>query len=160
MLQGLFSLIVGGAAIYISAYSSAQTAALGGGMLLTDYLGFSVFGAGLFIESISDWQLDRHIANPDPNKGKFCKTGLWSYTRHPNYFGENLAWWGLYIVACSLPRGYLTIFAPAMITWLLTSLSGVPLLEKKQSKHPEWEAYASVTTSSYVPWFQSKPKSQ
>jgi steroid 5-alpha reductase family enzyme len=47
----------------------------------------------------------------------------------------------------------MTFFAPSFITWLLLRLSGVPLLEKKQSKHPEWAAYASVTTSSFVPWF-------
>jgi steroid 5-alpha reductase family enzyme len=105
-----------------------------------------VGAAGLLIESVADYQLTKHIANPDPKKGKFCQTGLWKYSRHPNYFGEIVVWWGIYIVACGLPGGYTTLYAPSFITWLLLRLSGVPLLEKKQCLHPEWKAYADRTS--------------
>jgi steroid 5-alpha reductase family enzyme len=156
MMQGLFSLVVNGAVLHISAYSPLITASTG--LKWSDYLGFAVSAAGLFTESLADWQLTRHIKNPDPKKGKFCNTGLWRYSRHPNYFGETVVWWGLWISACSLPKGWMTMYAPAFITWLLLRLSGVPLLEKKQSQHPEWAAYSSVTTSSFVPWLPATPK--
>jgi steroid 5-alpha reductase family enzyme len=132
--------------------------ATGEGLKMTDYLGWAVFAIGLVIETLGDIQLTRHIKNPDQKKGKFVKTGLWRYTRHPNYFGEAVCWWGIWITACSLPGGWKRVYAPIFITWLLTSLSGVPLLEKKQSKHPEWEAYASVTTSKFVPWFPKEKR--
>jgi len=66
--------------------------------------------------------------------------------------GEILVWWGVFIVACSLPNGWKTIYAPIFISLLLRYVSGVPLLEKKQSKHPEWEAYAKKTTTMLFPW--------
>lgn len=121
----------------------------------TDYLGWSVFGFGFAMEALADWQLTRHINNPDPNKGKFCRWGLWKYSRHPNYFFESLLWWGIWIVSCSIPKGFLTFFAPLTITLLVRYVSGVTLLEKKQSKHPEWPDYEN-TTNIFVPWF---PKS-
>jgi len=107
------------------------------------------------IESVADYQLTKHIANTDPKKGKFCQTGLWKYSRHPNYFGEIVVWWGIYIVACGLPGGYTTLYAPSFITWLLLRLSGVPLLEKKQCLHPEWKDYAD-RTSKFWPRFPKK----
>ena len=125
MMQALFGLVVNGAALFITA-NSAGTA-----LLWTDYLGLAVGTSGLAIEAISDWQLTRHINDPNPKKGKFCNWGLWRFSRHPNYFGEIVVWWGIWIVAGGLPGGYTTIYAPSFITWLLLRLSGVPLLEKK-----------------------------
>ena len=149
MMQALFGLIVNGAALYITANSAATGAA---GLIWTDYLGLGVATTGLAIETIADWQLTKHIANKDPKKGKFCQNGLWRYSRHPNYFGEVVVWWGVWITACSVPGGFTTIYAPSFITWLLLRLSGVPLLEKKQRLHPEWKAYEDKT-SKFVPWF-------
>jgi len=107
------------------------------------------------MEWASDHQLTKHIANKDPNKGKFCKSGFWRYSRHPNYFGEALLWWGLYLTTCSLPGGYWYFFSPLVITLLVRYVSGVALLERKQSKHPEFAQYEKET-SAFIPWFTTQ----
>ena len=150
MLQYFFSLVVNNGAMFISANSAGQ--ALG----LKDLIGLGIGYSGLLIESVADYQLRRHIENPDPKKGKFCQTGLWQYSRHPNYFGEILVWWGVYIAGLSVPGGWAYIHSPLVITWLLRYFSGVPLLEKKQSKHPEWEAYAKKTPM-LIPFWHGQP---
>lgn len=121
----------------------------------TDYLGFTMFVIGFLFEAVGDAQLNTHINNTDPQKGKFCKTGLWRYTRHPNYFGEALLWWGFFVVACSIPRGWVTFFCPLVMHLLLRYVSGVPLLEKKARNHPEWAQY-EAETSVFFPWFWDK----
>ena len=141
MLQAGLSLAVNFTVMRVTANSSVQTFVKNGGahkFLWSDYVGFGLFAAGFLIEMIGDAQLSNHIANKDPKKGKFCKTGLWRYTRHPNYFGEALLWWGFYVVALGVPMGYMTVFSPIVITLLLRFVSGVPLLERKARKHPEW----------------------
>ena len=80
-------------------------------------------------EAIGDWQLVQFKRNPE-NKGKVMNTGLWKYTRHPNYFGDAFLWWGYYLFAFSA-GGYWTIFSPILMTFLLMRVSGVALLEKK-----------------------------
>ena len=97
----------------------------------SDYLGFSLFLVGFLFEAIGDSQLKAHIEDTDPNKGKFCKRGLWRYTRHPNYFGEALLWWGFFVVSLGVPKGYVSVFSPIIMTLLLRFVSGVPLLERK-----------------------------
>ena len=116
----------------VTARSAAKTLAW------SDYLGFSLFLTGFMFEAIGDAQLKSHIASSDPNKGKFCKKGLWRYTRHPNYFGEAMLWWGFFVVSLGVPKGYLTILSPLLITFLLRYVSGVPPLENKARLHPEW----------------------
>lgn len=118
----------------------------------SDYLGFSFFLIGFLFEAIGDSQLKAHIADTDPNKGKFCKRGLWRYTRHPNYFGEALLWWGFFVVSLGVPKGYVSVFSPIIMTLLLRFVSGVPLLERKARKHPEWAKY-EAETAVFFPWF-------
>ena len=89
---------------------------------------------------VGDAQLARFIKNP-ANKGKLMQSGLWAYTRHPNYFGEVTQWWGLWLVALSVPNGWLGIVGPVVITILILKISGVPLLEKKMEKNPEFSKY-------------------
>ena len=69
------------------------------------------------------------------------KGGLWRYSRHPNYFGEAVFWWGLFIVACSFEKGWITFFSPLIITLLLRYVSGVPILEKEFEKRPGFKLY-------------------
>jgi len=85
------------------------------------------------------------LANPQPGSGKFIKTGLWKYTRHPNYFGEAVCWYGISIMAMSLQGGWWTLYSALFINWLLRYLSGVPLLEKKYKDNEEFKAYMEVT---------------
>ena len=148
MLQAVLSLAVNYTVLRVTAMSSVAA----NPFKWTDFVGLSAFGLGFLCESIGDAQLTKHIANPDPNKGKFCQNGLWRYTRHPNYFGEALLWWGFYFMATSVPDGFKTFFSPLLMTILLRYVSGVPLLEEKARKHPEWASYEAKTPC-FIPWF-------
>ncbi|MGB3905305.1 MAG: DUF1295 domain-containing protein [Anaerolineae bacterium] len=125
------------------------------GLTILDLAALPVWATGFFFEAVGDLQLTRFLANP-ANKGKLLKTGLWRYTRHPNYFGEATMWWAHYLVALSVPYGFLTIVSPALITFLLLRVSGVALLEKSMVEStPGYTEYLE-TTSSFVPWFPGK----
>ena len=80
--------------------------------------------------------------------------GLWKYTRHPNYFGEVLIWWGIWFYAIGIPYGWITVIGPVTITILLRFVSGVPLLEKRLSQFPNWLAYTQKTAPffPFVKW--------
>merc|ERR1711924_444703 len=99
-----------------------------------------------------------HIADKTPGKKKFINSGLWRFTRHPNYFGEAVLWWGIYLMACSIEWGWATFYAPLFITLLVRFVSGVPLLEKKYKGNPEWEAYCAQVNV-FFPWCPSAPTS-
>jgi len=109
-----------------------------------------VFLIGLIIESIADNQLTLFRATPS-NKGHVLDTGLWRYSRHPNYFGDAVLWWGLYVIAVGA-EAYWTIIGPVLITLLLLRVSGVPMLEKGlRASRPGYSEYIQ-RTSSFIPW--------
>jgi len=116
------------------------------------FLGVIVWFIGFLFESISDSQLKKFISNPN-NKGKILKTGLWKYSRHPNYFGEVVQWWGIWVLSLSI--GVIGIISPVTITLLILFVSGVPLLEKKYKDNTEFEEYKKVT-SVFIPFFPKK----
>jgi len=117
-----------------------------------DVLGLVCFATGLFFESAGDWQLARFKSNP-ANRGRLLTTGLWRYTRHPNYFGDAMVWWAFFLFALATPGSLWTIYSPALMTFLLMRVSGVALLERTLAKtKPGYEAYAA-RTSAFVPWF-------
>ncbi len=103
-------------------------------------VGILIWLVGFLFESIGDAQLSRFIKNPE-NKGKLMQSGLWSYTRHPNYFGEVLGWWGIWLISLSVPYGWLSIIGPITITFLILKVSGIPLLEKKMEENPDFAEY-------------------
>ena len=78
------------------------------------------------------------------------ESGLWKYTRHPNYFGEVTLWWGIFIVVLSFPNALFTLVGPVTITILILFVSGIPLLEKKYAGRPDFEAYKK-RTSVFIP---------
>ncbi len=118
---------------------------------LLGWIGAAVALTGIAFETIGDAQLSRHRADPTM-KGKVLDTGLWRYTRHPNYFGDACTWWGLWLIAAETRMGLFAIAGPILITWLLTKLSGVPMLEKSLKKtRPGYEEYVRKT-SGFVPW--------
>ncbi len=108
---------------------------------LLDALGVLVWWVGFLFESVGDMQLTRFLKDKK-NKGKLMQSGLWKYTRHPNYFGEVLGWWGIFIIALSVPYGVFSVVGPLTITILILKLSGIPLLEKKMQEHPDFEDYS------------------
>lgn len=114
-----------------------------------DGLGFLVWVIGFCIEAVADFQLRRFIRNPD-NKGRLMTTGLWQYSRHPNYFGEVLQWWGIFLYAVAVPGGYVTVVGPITITLLILFVSGIPLLEKKYAGREDFVRYARQT-SVFIP---------
>lgn len=105
-----------------------------------DLFGVLIWMVGFFFEVVGDAQLARFIKNPE-NKGKLMQSGLWAYTRHPNYFGEVLLWWGMWCIALSVPNGIFGIIGPITITILILKVSGIPMLEKKMAENPEFENY-------------------
>lgn len=113
------------------------------------YLGIAVWLGGFVFESVADTQLARFVRNP-ANAGKVMQSGLWRYSRHPNYFGEVTMWWGIFIVALSVPNGIYTIVGPLTITTLILFVSGIPLLEKRYKDQPEYQVY-SRRTSVFIP---------
>ncbi|MBV7265311.1 DUF1295 domain-containing protein [Erythrobacter ani] len=117
------------------------------------YAGVAVFLIGIFFEWVGDWQLTRFKNNPE-NDGKVLDTGLWRYTRHPNYFGDFMAWWGIWLVCASAGWEYAlyTVIGQIFLTFTLTKWSGVTLLEKGMDKS-KGDKYADYKrrTSAFVP---------
>jgi steroid 5-alpha reductase family enzyme len=119
-----------------------------------DFAAFAVWLIGFFFEAAGDWQLARFKANPE-NKGRVLNTGVWQYTRHPNYFGDAAQWWGYYLIAAA-SGGWWTIFSPILMTLFLMRVSGVTLLEKTlRNEKPGYQEYIK-TTSEFIPWFPRK----
>ena len=142
MFQGLLMLIISAPTIVAFASLQEQT------ISILAYLGVLVWTFGFVIETIADGQLRDFMARKKAGKtkSKFLTTGLWRYSRHPNYFGEATQWWGLWLVVSSLPYGLWALASPLLITYLILYVSGVPMLEKKFSKDKSWRVYASKTS--------------
>jgi steroid 5-alpha reductase family enzyme len=116
---------------------------------LLDAAGVVVFAVGLGFEAMGDAQLARFLAEP-ANRGKVMQAGLWRYTRHPNYFGDSLVWWGLGLLGAS-SGAWWCLAGPALMTFLLVRVSGVSLLEKDiAGRRPEYVAYVR-RTSPFLP---------
>lgn len=102
-------------------------------------------------EGIADAQMEAFRRNP-ANKGQVCRDGLWRYSRHPNYFFESVFWLSFLPLAIGAPYGWLTLGAPLVMAFLLTQLSGMPLLEKEMmARKPGYAEYVR-TTSALIPW--------
>ena len=126
-------------------------------LVMLDLVGAIIWAVGFIFEAVADWQLYRFKADPE-NKGKVMKKGLWAYTRHPNYFGESLVWWGLFLITLATPGSAWVVISPLLITLLLLKVSGVTLLEKTiVDSRPEYADYIK-STSSFIPWFPKKEK--
>jgi steroid 5-alpha reductase family enzyme len=116
-----------------------------------DFIGLGVWVVGFALEVVGDTHLALFKRRVE-NKGRLLRSGVWKFTRHPNYFGEALLWWGVWLIAAA-GHGYWSAYGPVLITLLLLRVSGVTLLEKslKESK-PGYADYVA-RTSSFVPWF-------
>jgi steroid 5-alpha reductase family enzyme len=109
----------------------------------------ALWGLGFAFETVGDAQLATFLRDP-ANRGHVMDRGLWRYTRHPNYFGESLQWWAIWMLTLGVPGWLVASIGPLTITLLLRYVSGVPLLERKRAGQPEWEAY-KARTSAMIP---------
>ncbi|MFD3525318.1 DUF1295 domain-containing protein [Streptomyces sp. NPDC058653] len=115
-----------------------------------DAVALTLWAAGLTFETVGDRQLARFKTDP-ANRGRIMDRGLWAWTRHPNYFGDALVWWGLYLLACTTWQTALTgLVSPVVMTLLLTVGSGKRLLEKHMAQRPGYADYAA-RTSGFLP---------
>jgi len=123
----------------------------GGHLGWLDLVGALVWTVGFAFEGLGDWQLLRFMRDP-ASEGRIMQTGLWKYTRHPNYFGEATLWWGVFLIALGAPHGWVAIVSPLTIDFLLLKVSGIPMLEKRWEGNPDFEDYKR-RTNALVPWF-------
>lgn len=138
-MQGLFSMVGNATCIHIMRNSTVATNS--GKLNAVHYIGATVWLIGVLIEAVADMQLQAH-RDDETKQGTIIKTGLWRYSRHPNYFGECLSWWGFYIIDCTLPGGCWTFYSPLFLLLLIRYVSGVRMLEKrKQMKKAEFRVY-------------------
>ncbi len=141
-LQGFLLWII--SATYLPSFS------VNAEMGILEYVGILLWGIGLFFETVGDYQLSKFKKDPS-NKGKVLNTGVWRYTRHPNYFGDATIWWGFFLFALAHPQGWMFVFCPIVMTFFLLKVSGVAMLEVKLKKSkPQYAEYIR-TTSSFIP---------
>lgn len=144
LLQGLLALVLS-APLQLAAAARPPDR-----LSATDLLGGAVFLVGFLFEAVADAQLSAHRGDP-ARRGGVLDTGLWRYSRHPNYFGEALVGWGLWLMAVDQPWGFAVVFAPAGLTFLLLRVSGVAMLEPMLlSSKPGYADYVR-RTSAFLP---------
>jgi steroid 5-alpha reductase family enzyme len=143
-LQGLWVLLTAACALAIITGGNREPLGVIG------YVGIAVWTVGIVIEIVADRQKSAFRANP-ANKGSFIDTGLWAWSRHPNYFGEIVLWTGMAIIATPVLEGWqwATLISPIFVAFLLTKVSGIPMLEKsadeRWSGQDDYEAYKRNT---------------
>ena len=142
ILQGVLMLLVVSPAVFVNVLDGGPLGALA-------VVGGVVWASGFFFEAVGDWQLMRFMSDPD-NTGKILQSGLWRYTRHPNYFGEVTQWWGIWLIALAVPYGWISVIGPITITVLILYVSGVPMLEEKMAGNPAFEDYKQ-RVSKFIP---------
>lgn len=148
LLQGILIMIISLPLLGIN-YNNSN-----GNLQILDYLGIIIWIIGFTFETVGDFQLS-NFKRDSKNKGKILHTGLWKYTRHPNYFGDSAVWWayGIFSIAAG---SYWQAIGAVIMTLLILKISGVSLLEKtlKDTK-PQYKEYIQKT-SSFIPWFPKK----
>lgn len=129
----------------------AQFQRVPSGLTVLDLFGLGVWILGFGFEAVSDRQLRSFLSDP-ANDGRVMDQGLWRYSRHPNYFGDSLIWWGIFLVAAATPRGWVTVLSPVLMTFFLMKVSGVPMLERALAERREGYRDYMLRTSSFFPW--------
>lgn len=148
LLQGALIVLVSAPLLGVNLYTKSNE------LNTLDYLAILIWVIGFLFESVGDYQLSKFKSNLD-NKGKVLDTGLWRYTRHPNYFGDAAIWWsfGLFSIASG---AYWHIAGSLIMTYLIIKISGVSLLERSlNDAKPQYRNYVSKT-SAFIPWFPKK----
>lgn len=150
LLQGVLNWLIGMPLV------AAQVAETPARLTVFDGLAVAIWAIGFFFEAVGDYQLMRFKADPN-NTGKVLNTGLWRYTRHPNYFGDAAVWWGYGILALGTFSifGFISLIGPALMTFFLVKVSGVAMLERTLIEKDGYRAYQQETSS-----FLPKPPKQ
>lgn len=143
ILQGLVITIVGLPIIFANLFSSSDFSPL-------NTIGLLLFCIGFYFEARADYELDTFAKN-NTDKIALLRTGLWRYSRHPNYFGEMLMWWGMAIMVIGIAYWPVAFLSPILITYLICFVSGVPLLEKKYDENEAYQQYKRETNV-FLPW--------
>lgn len=139
ILQGILLVMVAVPVIFIN---QAPVVPLG----WFDLPGLTIWLTGFCFEAVGDLQLKRFLADP-ANKGRLMTSGLWRYTRHPNYFGEVTLWWGIWLMALPLQGGWVTIIGPLTISFLILKVSGIPMLEAPYEERADFQEYKRRTSA-------------
>jgi steroid 5-alpha reductase family enzyme len=141
LLQGALALVIA-SPIVVGAFAARAVGVVA-------WIGAALWVVGVFFEAVGDAQMEAFRRDP-AHRGQVIDVGLWRYTRHPNYFGDACVWWGIFLVAADAWPGVLTVYAPVLMTLLLTKGSGARILEKHMSTREGWAAYAA-RTSMFIP---------
>jgi steroid 5-alpha reductase family enzyme len=145
LLQGVLVLVI--SAPLVVAGSARAPDPIG----VPHLVGLALFVVGFVVEAVADAQLNAFRGDPQ-RRGGVLDTGLWRWSRHPNYFGEALLGWGFWFFALGQPFGWATVFAPALMTFLLLRVSGVTMLDAHMTKTKPGYADYVRRTSAFVPW--------
>ena len=139
LLQGIILLIIISPVMFAAINAPEQWNVFTG-------IGLCCWLVGFYFQTVADYQLSVFVKKRK-GKNEIMETGLWKFSRHPNYFGELMMWWGIFIIIIPIPNSLWFIISPLTITGLLLFVSGIPLLEKKQDGNPAFEAYKKRTSA-------------
>ena len=146
LLQGFLLLIIASPLLMVNSVTTEVWNAY-------TFLGLGIWLIGFLFQAIGDWQLQQFCKYKKP--GEIMQSGLWKYTRHPNYFGEIAMWWGIFCMIIPSVDNWYSIIGPITISYLLIFISGVPLMEKKYIGNSIYELYKKRTPM-LIPWFPKK----
>ena len=147
LLQAFLLLIIISPVLYAASFTQSE-------ITIVSMIGIVIWLVGFYWQSVGDYQL-RQFISTRKNKEEVLKTGLWKYSRHPNYFGEITMWWGIYLVIWPLPNSLFLIVGPLTITLLLRFVSGVPMLERRYDRNEAYQLYKAKVPALF-PWFAKK----
>jgi len=134
MLQGFLMILIATPIIQVNSTTNI-------GINVLDIIAIAIWIIGFYFEAVGDAQKSKFKADPS-NAGKVMRSGLWAYTRHPNYFGEALMWWAIFLLAFANGNFFPAIISPIILTYLLLKVSGVAMLERKYKGNAEYKKYA------------------
>ncbi|AOM83499.1 DUF1295 domain-containing protein [Salisediminibacterium beveridgei] len=147
MLQGAFMLLIAYPIIRVHASE-------GPGVDFFLIAGTLIWLVGFFFQVVGDTQLDKFKKNKT-HKDQILTTGVWRYTRHPNYFGEAAMWWGIFVIVLPVELGWTAVFSALFINFMLLKVSGVPFLDERFKDNENYQQYKRETNN-FVPWFPKK----